>query len=591
MFSLSLNRLVRANFGVQLEGYAENFRQRYTPSGKADPQIVLVGLDDKAMQPEFFNRKTHAKVLETLANYRVRAIFFDLIFDEDRDPQSDALLKKALEKAPPTVLAGASALIDTEEGESIIPPRLAPSLQACLEGGTVVIGAIEKPASTFGTDWPYFLAIDFGGEKVPSAALALYSLYQAVNPANLNYKPTLIEVPPVNIPIKLSLDPSTGLGIYQFQLKFHPPATGPGHQPTSTTYQVIPYLDLLHPNDELQQKLRQKIVIIGENTSSETDLVATPVGQIKGFEAHAQCFNRILHQEFFHSPSPKVNLGICLVLISALSLVALLAWPLPLLIALGPLLAFSYTALNILVYSQNHIVLELASPLVAITAAYSSLILIRLALTSQFLARFIPQEAASAILSDQVMAKATQATVIVTDIRGYTSLSETRTPVEMLKLLNEYHSVTVDIYHQHGGSVLTFQGDAQLIVFGYPRRLKDAAKASVMACTEVMDAIAKLRKKWGISEAKDFDVGAGICTGLVYIGDIGSREQANYTVIGEVVRTSHKVQSMSTTLKGNVLLDETTFQACLDKPAATRIENVQLEGFPEPKTLYRVEFP
>ena len=191
-------------------------------------------------------------------------------------------------------------------------------------------------------------------------------------------------------------------------------------------------------------------------------------------------------------------------------------------------------------------------------------------------------------MSKQV-AQATNSTVIVSDIRGYTTLSESKTPTEILQMLNEYHSVTVEIFQKYGGNVLTFQGDAQLIVFGYPKKLKDPVGQAVKATVEVMSAIGVLRTKWGIDDPSKFDVGAGICSGVVYIGDIGSTEQANYTVIGEVVRTSHKVQSMSDKLEGNVLMDEASWERCKDKPQATAIPDVQLEGFPDKKTIYRVE--
>lgn len=590
-FGLAVHQATSRTFHDTLEAYAESLRQTFNPKRTADPQIVLIGIDDQAMQPQYFQRRVHAKILRQLANCHVRLIFFDIIFDENRDQATDRSLLDALMAAPPTVLAGASAIIDTESGEALRPPQLAPHLSPALASGHVTLSSIEKAPSTDGTNWPYLVAIDFGKGEVPSAALAMFSLYQAVKPTDLHYGSHFIEVPPLKIPIHLDPNQDTGLSISQFDLKFHGPATGPGHRSGPGRYRVIPYLDLLHPSPELRASLQDCVVVIGENTSSDNDLVSTPVGQIKGFEVHAQAFDRLLHQDFTQTLGARTNAMIATVLIGTLAILALLRWPLPWLLLAGPALGISYTALNFWLSSHYHLTFDLFTPLCGLLAAYSGLILVRLVLTSRFLGRFIPIEAARGIQLDRTVAQATRATVIVTDIRGYTTLSETRTPVQMLQLLNEYHSVTVDIYHKHGGSVLTFQGDAQLIVFGYPRRIHDATAAAVAACIEVMDAIDVLRTQWGITERKNFDVGAGICTGLVYIGDIGSHDQANYTVIGEVVRTSHKVQSMSSVLEGNVLLDEPSYAACKRKPTVTKIPNVTLEGFPDPKTLYRVEPP
>lgn len=592
LFGLAAARLPDLPFlQLNLESYAESFRQTATSGLRPDPQIVLAGIDDQALTPEYFHRGVHAQVLRNLSDCGVRMVFFDLIFDEDRDPEVDQPFLEALRNGVPTILAGTAAVLETETGVAIRPPQLAPNLAPALESGRVTLASIEKAPPSQGLEWPYFLALRFddSGLMVPSAALAAYAVYQSVAPPEIRYLDGFVEVPPVRIPVQQPPSDGSGVSVLTYDLKFHTPATGPGHQPGPDTYRVIPYLELLDPSAELRESLLGTIVVIGENTSSTTDIVLTPAGPMKGFEGHAQCLDRLIHRVFYRSLSEEQNRWLTAGLAAVVAVQAVFTWPFAILLLLGPLLIGGYVAVNLWLFDSHHLVVGLSHPVLAATVAFVGLILVRLVLASRFLGRFIPKEAARNLLRAERTAKATEATVIVTDIRGYTTLSETRTPVEMLELLNEYHSVTVDIYHRHGGNVLTFQGDAQLVVFGYPRRLQDPAGAAWEACLEVMSAIDELRAKWGIQERKNFDVGAGICTGLVYVGDIGSREQANYTVIGEVVRTSHKVQSMSDALEGNVLMDEPSYQACRKRPRVTVIPNVALEGFPEPKTLYRVE--
>ncbi len=578
--------LFLATSSANIERFAEMFRQRYDRTRSADPRIVLVGLDDAVFAEGHFNRPNHARIIKNLEQARARLVMFDIVFDENREPADDQVLLDALLSGPPVVLAGSSL---TLQDGSVLPPRLAQSLTPALTSGNAHLASIEKAEDPDGTLRHYFLGVGFGQEVVPSVALACYALLNSVPPGDIDYGEGSVDVPPVKIPVEAHHNEGTDVTVLTFDLKFHQPATGPDHQPGPGTYRVVPYLDLLDPSPELLESLRDKVVVIGENTSSENDVIETPAGPMKGFEGHAQCIDRLLHHDFYSSASEGANLKTALALVALVAALGFMRWPLPGLIVAGGLMLAGYAAANLWLFQEHHLVVDLAAPVVGGLATIVCLVLVRLALASRFLGRFIPKEAAAGILLARRTAQATEATVIVTDIRGYTSLSETRTPVEMLQLLNEYHSVTVDIYHKHGGNVLTFQGDAQLVVFGYPRRLKDAAGASVEACVEVMAAIDALRAKWGIKERKNFDVGAGICTGLVYVGDIGSREQANYTVIGEVVRTSHKVQSMSDALEGNVLMDEPAYQACRVKPNVTAIPNVTLEGFPEPKTLYRVE--
>ena len=591
-------------FQLDPELAADAFRQRVSTPAEPDERIMLVGIDDDTFAADAFNRPNHALVLDNLRAAGARLVFFDIVFDEDRGPELDTPLLDAILAWPrPVVLAGSSATVEEEgqqNGETVMlegvlaPPKLAPALVPTLEAGKAVIGSIEKSEDNDGVLRSYFLAADFGrGDgPVPSAALACFALLNSVPPKLIDYTDRSVEVPP-SIPVNLFSRNDGGghpITTYLYGMRFHPPATGPQHRPGEGTYQVVSYMQLLEPTEALRTRLKDAIVVIGENTSSaENDVVKTPVGRMKGFEVHAQCLDRLLHHEFTVDVPEATNDAITMAVIGAVAILGIITWPLPVLIFLGTMIVGAYTAFNLWLYDTRYLVVDLAGPVTGALIALALHILVRLMITSRFLGRFIPKEAARGILNARITAEATEATVIVTDIRGYTSLSETRTPVEMLKLLNEYHSVTVDIYHRYGGNVLTFQGDAQLVVFGYPRKLKDAAGDAVRACVEVMAAIDELRVKWGIAERKNFDVGAGLTTGLVYVGDIGSRDQANYTVIGEVVRTSHKVQSMSDALEGNVLMDESSYEACVVKPRTTAIPGVMLEGFPEPKTLYRVE--
>lgn len=593
LFSVSVVAVLEV-LRVDVDSFAEVVRERFAETVEPDSRIVLAGLTDELFENGLFTREVHAHVLGVLKECGASVVFYDVVFDENRDPLEDQLLCDALLAWPGVVLAGTTT---TTETGHIQEPRLAPSLDEAVNQGRAILGSIEKAEDDDGVLRQYVLALGFGRDNVetstvPSAALACYSLLQSVRPSEIQYKDGVVELPPLPIPVEEHLA-AEGDGsftkVYAFPVNFHAPATGPGNKAGPGTYRLISYIDLIEPSEELREELRGKVIIVGENTSLPDDIVTTPVGRMKGFEAHAQCLDRLLHHEFYTSVPETVNFQIALGLTALVASLGLLTWPLSLLLLAGGSIVCAYGGLALWLFTNNHLLMDMGTPIAGALSALASLVIVRLMLASRFLGRFIPREASRGLLMSKQMALSGVATVIVTDIRGYTTISETKTPVEMLALLNEYHSITVDIYHKHGGNVLTFQGDAQLVVFGYPKKLKDPVLNAVESTVEVMEAIAELRKKWGIDDPDDFDVGAGICTGDVYIGDIGSAEQANYTVIGEVVRTSHKVQAQSTALKGNVLLDAAAYHACKNKPNVTRIDGVQLEGFPEKKTLYRVE--
>ena len=578
--------LVASDRFLDLETYAERWRESRGHTGDLDPRVLLVGLEDDLFENGLFRREVHAHVLGVLREAGARLVFYDVLFDEDRDSSEDALLAEALSAWPAVVLGGSFTI---HENTEITPPHLAPALSEAEERGSAVIGTIEKPEENDGLLQNYFLGIRSSHGAFPSCALACFALLENLRPGSIRYQEESIELSSLSIPIDSYKPEGSELTTYIFPITFHQPATGPGNSPGPKTFPLISYTELLEPTEEIKQQLKGAVVIIGENTSGPTDLVPTPVGEMKGFEVHAQCLNRLLAKDFYTTASDKVRFQIVCLVAALVAGLGLLTWPLPVLLLTGVGIPLLYTAVNFWFFEERNYVLPLSAPVVAALIALACLVLVRVILASRFLSRFIPVEASRGLMMSKQVAQATNSTVIVSDIRGYTTLSESKTPTEILQMLNEYHSVTVEIFQKHGGNVLTFQGDAQLIVFGFPRKLNDPVGQAVKSTLEVMEAIAELRTKWGIDDPSKFDVGAGICSGVVYIGDIGSNEQANYTVIGEVVRTSHKVQSMSDKLEGNVLMDEASWERCKDKPQATEIPNVQLEGFPDKKTIYRVD--
>jgi adenylate cyclase len=210
----------------------------------------------------------------------------------------------------------------------------------------------------------------------------------------------------------------------------------------------------------------------------------------------------------------------------------------------------------------------------------------RFLVSTRVLRTFIPAEIVDRVLrGEEITQGPVDATVMVTDIRGYTTLSESRTPAQVLELLNDYHTETVALYEKFGGYVLNYQGDAQIILFGHPRKLADPALNAIRAGQAASTAVETLRQRWKLPEGQTFNVGAGICSGKVIIADLGG-EHREYTVIGELVRKGHKLQSQSDNLGANIILDEETYARCQMKPDVVKRENVTIEGLPEPVTVY-----
>ena len=224
----------------------------------------------------------------------------------------------------------------------------------------------------------------------------------------------------------------------------------------------------------------------------------------------------------------------------------------------------------------------------AVAAVSAAVLFGRFMLTFKALTRVVPKEVAKELLFHHDAKDRRQtATILLTDIRGYTTLSEGRTAVAMLDVLNEYHKRTVACYDRYGGQALTYQGDAQIVVFGVFGNRKNPAADAVAAALGLQSICDDLREEWGIESRDDFDVGAGLCTGEVEVGMLGGSRNRQYSVVGETVRKAHKVQSLSADLEAPVILDEETFEACGDSVKVEDLGMVQPKGLPAKIRLYR----
>lgn len=554
------------------------------------PNVVIAGIDDEVYQQNMFNRAVHAQVVENLRQAGARAIFYDVLFDEPRGPEMDGPFLAALAQTRNVVL-GAKLLPSEEEGGGVQEPRLMEPLMELIDKDKVSMGMLNVSEAAVKREAT--LAWEANGHLYSSAALALLAVVSGVPPHDLGHSSRFIVVNPLKLPV--SVTGTENLRFYHMPICYTPPATGPDRKTGPDVFPVVPYLKLLDSDSPELARLKDAIVFVGENTKSDNDLMRTPVGRMKGVEVHAQIFNTLLTGPRWRWPQAPLYGGLVVgvAVFCFLLVYATLSGPTPLWGAVGGLTTLLGALAAFWCWSALGVIAPL--PLLALTGLPSVMVALlnRYGFAADFLSRFVPKEVAQRLLATgRVQEGEIEATVIVTDIRGYTTLSETKTPLQILSMLNEYHTETVAIYHRYDGRVLNYQGDAQIVLFGLPEQnLKDPAGNAVQAALETARIVEQLRERWGITDKANFDVGAGVCTGPVAVGDLGSEHGSEYTVIGETVRKCHKVQSQSTALNSNVLLDEPTYNAFRNKSRleVERVENVELEGIKYPVTLYRAK--
>jgi len=167
-------------------------------------------------------------------------------------------------------------------------------------------------------------------------------------------------------------------------------------------------------------------------------------------------------------------------------------------------------------------------------------------------------------------------TILMSDLRGFTALSESRDPEEMVQLLNRYLEQMSKVIIKHDGMIDEFIGDAILTIFGVPEKHSDDPARAVACGLEMQNALMKLNREIVKEDYPPLEMGIGINTGTVIVGNIGSELRAKYGIVGSAVNIAARIESNTT--GGQVLISEATYNAVKDLVAADPPKTVVMKG-------------
>lgn len=184
--------------------------------------------------------------------------------------------------------------------------------------------------------------------------------------------------------------------------------------------------------------------------------------------------------------------------------------------------------------------------------------------------------------------KRAEITVMFADIRGFTSLSETRKAEEVSLLLNEYFSELEPIISKYNGVINKFIGDAVLVVFGDPAGDKYHARSAVKCAYELRKKVKEIKQRW-ITEGKPkIDIGVGINTGEAFIGNVGTTNRFEYTVIGDTVNIASRIEDYNKIYKTHILISENTYTKISQLVDVIKIREVSIKGKSKKINIYEV---
>ncbi|HNQ51426.1 MAG TPA: adenylate/guanylate cyclase domain-containing protein [Candidatus Omnitrophota bacterium] len=179
-------------------------------------------------------------------------------------------------------------------------------------------------------------------------------------------------------------------------------------------------------------------------------------------------------------------------------------------------------------------------------------------------------------------------TVMFSDVRGFTSFSESRQPEEVVAMLNEVLSLQVKVIFHYNGTLDKFVGDEVMAFFGAPsnRHEKDHALVAIRVAIDIQKKMDELRQKLAQDAKSAIQIGIGINTGDMVVGNMGSAERMDYTVIGDNVNLGARLCAAAG--KGEIIISESTYEMARDHVIVEKLEPIMVKGKANPISIYRV---
>ncbi len=181
------------------------------------------------------------------------------------------------------------------------------------------------------------------------------------------------------------------------------------------------------------------------------------------------------------------------------------------------------------------------------------------------------------------------ATILFSDIAGFTAFSSGLAPAQVVAAMNEYLSAMTDVVLEHDGEIDKFIGDAVMARFGVLGDLPSSGRAAIEAALAMLDRLRQLQAKWAQENRECFKIRIGISSGPVLAGNIGSERRQEFTVMGSTVNLASRLEALNKEFKTTILVDENTFAQVAKEVRAIPHENVQIRGMEGRLRVYEIQ--
>lgn len=347
------------------------------------------------------------------------------------------------------------------------------------------------------------------------------------------------------------------------------------------------------------EKLRDHSVLIGYTATATHDIGVTPVApEYPKMGTYHNIVNTVLQKSFIRKVDAPVTYAIMLVLALAIGVVIQrLSATRSIITMIGSIILINVVVMLLFAFADiwiDQLGLTLALFLPSLVIASVKF------MSEESQKRFI-KSAFSHYLSPRVIdeilknpdylklgGEARQITIFFSDVAGFSTISESLTPPELVTLLNEYLSQMTDIILGHDGTVDKYEGDAIMAFYGAPNRLPDHAVKACFAAIDMKKRLAEMRETWRKLGKHELRVRMGMNSGEAVVGNMGSHTRMDYTAMGDSVNLASRLEGANKFYNTYAIISQSTYEAARDAVETRKLDLIRVVGKNEPITVYEL---
>jgi adenylate cyclase len=579
----------------------------------SDSPIIILGIDDQAYngigQVWPYKRDVYAHLISNLNKAGAAVIGLDVVLDIPRrdDPQGDQALRDTLAKYDNVVLIGKyeQAKNTTNLEQPVVPYSEFTQSGTAWGMGSMLIDA----------DGIYRRYMPRQGD-FPSFAMVIASEYLGLSTDEFIDTGTSLVNEDVQI---LYMHPEGGEKVILTDY------AGPAY--TFTYYSIADVIDdatfdmaagedLDYFEELLAEELfADKIVLIGATLDELHDNFPTPFlskgridtesGEMRyaetvtpGVEIHANALQNILNNRYYQRFSGIYQVWM---LIALSLLIFLITWygriwyaaPFFILLTIG------YVGLAVWLFTANYQWLEIIPGVMAFALVFASTQSIAYALSVRekreirgAFAHYVPKDVVDDLIANpnklSLGGEERYMSVLFSDVAGFTSISEKLSPKELVGLLNEYLTAMTDIIIEERGIIDKYEGDAIMAEFGAPLYYPDHARRACNAALRMQAKLAQMRKTWEAEKRPALQARVGINSGNMIVGNMGSREVFDYTVMGDAVNLASRLEGANKAYGTYVMISEFTYEWVKEDFLIRPLDKLTVKGKTKPVQVYEL---